>query len=86
MFQLMINHSEDDTGEDLDEAIAQVTRHGLKVVHTTYNFAWEEYILVTQGTQDQFLSWHTECMQGGPSIEVEEFLEELTPVVNLTAA
>ena len=86
MFQLMINHSEDDTGEDLDEAIAQITRHGLKVVHTTYNFAWEEYILVTQGTQAEFLSWHKECMEGGPAIDEDEFLADLIPVVNLTAA
>jgi hypothetical protein len=86
MFQLMINHSEEDTGEDFDEAIAQITRHGLKVVHTTYNFTWEEYILVTQGTQDQFLSWHKECMAGGPAIDEEEFLSDLIPVVNLTAA
>jgi hypothetical protein len=86
MFQLMINHSEEDTGEDFDEAIAQITRHGLKVVHTTYNFTWEEYILVTQGTQDQFLSWHKECMAGGPAVDEEEFLSDLIPVVNLTAA
>jgi hypothetical protein len=86
MFQLTIFHNDDDACETLEEVTERITRHGLKVSLTTYDPNWDEHAIVVQGTQDQFLSWHTECMQGGPSIEVEEFLEELTPVVNLTAA
>jgi nicotinamidase-related amidase len=86
MFQLMIHHNEEDSFETLGEAIARINRHGLKVVHTTYNPTWDEHTLVVQGTQEGFLSWHTECMEGGPSIEVEEFLEELIEVEDLTAA
>jgi len=86
MFQLMIYHNDDEACEALGEAIVRINRHGLKVVHTTYNSVWDEHTLVLQGTQEEFLSWHTECMEGGPAIEVEEFLEELVPVVNLTAA
>jgi nicotinamidase-related amidase len=86
MFQLMIHHSEEDSFETLDEAVTRINRHGLKVVHTTYNSTWDEHTLVVQGTQEEFLSWHSECMEGGPAIEVEEFLEELVPVVDLTAA
>jgi hypothetical protein len=86
MFQLTIYHNDSEAFETVEELTTRITAHGLKIGLTTYDPNWDEHILVLQGTQDQFLSWHEESMEGGPSIEVEEFLAELTPVVNLTAA
>jgi len=86
MFQLTIFHNDDDACETLEEVTERITRHGLKVSLTTYDPDWDEHAIVVQGTQDQFLSWHKACMEGGPPIDEEEFLSDLIPVVNITAA
>ena len=80
MFQLTIFHNDDDACETLTEVTERITRHGLKVVESNYDPKWDEHAIVVQGTQDQFLEWNDECSEGGPSIDVEEFLEELIPV------
>jgi len=80
MFQLTIHHSEEECFETIGEALARLNRHGLKVVENTYNPKCDEHTLLLQGTQEQFLEWNDECSEGGPSIDVEEFLAELISV------
>ena len=82
MYQLTIFHNDDDSCETLEEVTARLTRHGLKVDHTAYDHNWDEHTIVLQGTKDQFLSWNAECMEGGPSIDEEEFLDALAPATD----
>lgn len=80
MFQLTAYHIpefEEDTAEEFIE-LAQA--HGLTAVSREWDDLGEQTILVLQGTKDQFFSWNDHFMEGGPSWNEEEFMEELVQV------
>lgn len=77
MFKSYRYHNEDCL-MDLGEFIINLHRHGLTVVNQTYQNG--ETLLILQGTQDQFLTLYTEEMDGGPAIDMEEFLHELEEI------
>jgi len=78
MFQLTTYHNEY-SEETLDEFIQIAVDSGLTVVSQVMD-AQDETTLVLQGTKDQFFSWNDVLMEGGPSWNEEEFMEELVQV------
>ena len=78
MFQLTTYHNEY-CEETLPEFISLAQEHGLTVISQVTD-ATDETTLVLQGTQEQFFSWNDTLMEGGPSWNEEEFMEELVPV------
>ena len=78
MFQLTTYHNEY-SEETLDEFIQIAVDSGLTVVSQVMDDQ-DETTLVLQGTKDQFFSWNDELMEGGPSWDEEEFMEDLRPV------
>ena len=50
------------------------------MISQEFNETYQETTLVLQGTKEQFFSWNDTLMEGGPSWNEEEFMEELVPV------
>jgi hypothetical protein len=80
MFQLTAYHIPEFEEDTAEEFIEQARAHGLKAVSREWDDLGEQTILVLQGTKDQFFSWNDELMEGGPSWDEEEFMEDLRPV------
>ena len=79
MFQLTTYHNEY-SEETLPEFISLAQEHGLTVISQEFSEIYMETTLVLQGTREQFFTWNDYFMEGGPSWNEEEFMEELTPV------
>ena len=75
MFQLTTYHNEY-SEETLEDFIQIAVDSGLTVVSQLMD-AQDETTLVLQGTKDQFFTWNEYFMEGGPSWNEEEFMEEL---------
>jgi|APGre2960657373_1045057.scaffolds.fasta_scaffold173741_1 hypothetical protein len=78
MFQLTTYHNEY-SEETLEDFIQIAVDSGLTVVSQLMD-AQDETTLVLQGTKDQFFTWNEYFMEGGPSWNEEEFMEELVEV------
>ena len=78
MFQLTTYHNEY-SEETLEEFIQIALDNGLTLVSQTTDLS-DETTLIRQGTKDQFFSWNDYFMEGGPSWNEEEFMEELVEV------
>ena len=78
MFQLTTYHNEY-SEETLEEFIQIALDNGLTLVSQTTDLS-DETTLILQGTKDQFFSWNDYFMEGGPSWNEEEFMEELVEV------
>ena len=78
MFQLTTYHNEY-SEETLEEFIQIALDNGLTLVSQTTDLS-DETTLILQGTKDQFFSWNDHFMEGGPSWNEEEFMEELVEV------
>ena len=86
MFQTTAIHN-DWNEETIEEFIELAGEHGLTVISQEFNETYQETTLVLQettlvlqGTKEQFFSWNDTLMEGGPSWDEEEFMEELVPV------
>ena len=79
MFQTTVIHNEWNE-ETVEEFIELAQEHGLTVISQEFNETYVETTLVLQGTKDQFFSWNDVLMEGGPSWNEEEFMEELVQV------
>ena len=79
MFQTTIFHN-DDSDLTLQETIEEFESFGLTLISKEFDFDWDEWTLVIQGTKDQFFSWNDHLMEGGPSWNEEEFMEDLIKV------
>ena len=84
LYQLTVVHNEDDglLGEGVEEFMARVEGHGLKVVdvYQLPDCYWLENWVVLQGSKDAFMSWAMEDQEGGPSFNEEELMEDLVEV------
>jgi hypothetical protein len=80
MFQLTAYHNTDLEDSTIEEFIELAQENGLTVISQEWDDLGEETIVVLQGTKDQFFNWNDYLMEGGPSWNEEEFMEELTPV------
>ena len=78
MFQLTTYHNEY-SEESLEEFIQIAVDSGLTVVSQVTD-AQDETTLVLRGTKDQFFTWNDYFMEGGPSWNEEEFMEDLVEV------
>ena len=78
MFQLTTYHNEY-SEETLEEFIQIALDNGLTLVSQTTDLS-DETTLILQGTKDQFFTWNDHFMEGGPSWNEEEFMEELVEV------
>ena len=78
MFQLTTYHNEY-SEETLVEFIQIALDSGLTLVSQVTD-AQDETTLVLQGTRDQFFTWNDYFMEGGPSWNEEEFMEDLVEV------
>ena len=78
MFQLTTYHNEY-SEETLEEFIQIALDNGLKVISQIMD-AQDETTLVLQGTREQFFTWNDYFMEGGPSWNEEEFMEDLVEV------
>ena len=78
MFQLTTYHNEY-SEETLVEFTQIAVDSGLTLVSQVTD-AQDETTLVLQGTKDQFFTWNDYFMEGGPSWNEEEFMEELVEV------
>ena len=79
MFQLTAIHN-DWNEETIEEFIETIKGHGLTVVSQEFSETYQETTLILQGTREQFFSWNDEMMEGGPSWNEEEFMEDLEEV------
>jgi hypothetical protein len=78
MFQLTTYHNEY-SEETLEEFIQIALDNGLTLVSQTTDFL-DETTLILQGTREQFFSWNDYFMEGGPSWNEEEFMEDLVEI------
>jgi hypothetical protein len=78
MFQLTTYHNEY-SEETLEEFIQIALDNGLTLVSQTTDFS-DETTLILQGTREQFFSWNDYFMEGGPSWNEEEFMEDLVEI------
>lgn len=78
MFQLTAIHN-DWNEETIEEFIEIAQDHGLTVVSQEFDETYQETTLVLQGTKEQFFSWNDHLMEGGPSWDEEEFMEDMIP-------
>lgn len=79
MFQLTAIHN-DWNEETIEEFIEIAQGHGLTVVSQEFDETYQETTLVLQGTKEQFFSWNDHLMEGGPSWDEEEFMEDMIEV------
>ena len=79
MYQLTTYHN-DDSDLTLSETIEDFEDFGLTLVSKAFSLEWDEWTLVIQGTRDQFFKWNDHLMEGGPSWNEEEFMEDLIEV------
>ena len=80
MFQLTAYHIPEFEELTVEEFIEIAQSHGLTVVSQDWDELGEQTIITLQGTKDQFFSWNDELMEGGPSWNEEEFMEDLVEV------
>lgn len=80
MFQLTAYHIAEFEEGTVEEHIEIAQGHGLTVVSQEWDDLGEQTIIVLQGTKEQFFSWNDEMMEGGPSWNEEEFMEDLVQV------
>jgi len=78
MFQLTTYHNEY-SEETLEEFIQIALDNGLTLVSQATDFS-DETTLILQGTREQFFSWNDYFMEGGPSWNEEEFMEDLVEI------
>ena len=78
MFQLTTYHNEY-SEETLEEFIQIALDNGLTLVSQTTDLS-DETTLILQGTKDQFFTWNDYFMEGGPSWNEEEFMEDLVEI------
>ena len=78
MFQLTTYHNEY-SEETLEEFIQIALANRLTLVSQTTDFS-DETTLILQGTREQFFSWNDYFMEGGPSWNEEEFMEDLVEI------
>jgi hypothetical protein len=79
MFQITFLHN-DESFLNLQETIEECESFGLTLVSKTFDSEFDEWTLILQGTKDQLFSWNDALMEGGPSWNEEEFMEELVQV------
>jgi hypothetical protein len=80
MFQLTAYHIPEFEEDTVEEFIEIAQGHGLTVVSQEWDDLGEQTIIVLQGSKEDFFSWNDEMMEGGPSWNEEEFMEDLHPV------
>ncbi len=80
MFQLTAYHIPEFEEVTVEEFIEIAQEHGLTLISQEWDDLGEQTIITLQGTREQFFSWNDELMEGGPSWDEEEFMEDLRPV------
>lgn len=78
MFQLTTYHNEY-SEETLEEFIQIALDNGLTLISQTTDLS-DETTLILQGTREQFFTWNDHFMEGGPSWNEEEFMEDLVEI------
>lgn len=79
MFELMIYHNYDCTLSRM-ETIEELEDNGLKVISVEFDNHNDEWEILVQGTQEQFIKWNDSTSECSPSWDQVDITEDLEPV------